>query len=44
VKAALGRDAARAEKILAGHVRDSAAQILDLFGTEDLARLWPARS
>jgi GntR family transcriptional regulator, carbon starvation induced regulator len=44
VKAALARDAPRAEKILGNHVRDSAAQILTLFGTKDLARLWPART
>jgi GntR family carbon starvation induced transcriptional regulator len=35
VKATLARDTDRAMKLMAGHVRDSAAQITQLFGTED---------
>jgi DNA-binding GntR family transcriptional regulator len=46
VKATLTRDTARAMKLMAGHVRDSAAQITQLFGTENfgLRDNAPARS
>lgn len=43
VKAVLARDTARAEKLLSDHVRDSASQIVALFGTKDLQRLWSTR-
>jgi DNA-binding GntR family transcriptional regulator len=42
VKAVLARDSARAEKLLIEHVRNSASQIMTLFATRDLQRLWPA--
>jgi DNA-binding GntR family transcriptional regulator len=35
VKATLARDTTRAIKLMAGHVRDSASQITQLFGTEN---------
>lgn len=38
VKAVLARDADRAAKLLAAHVRDSATQITGLFGTGDFER------